>query len=513
MRALILFFAAWGGAALGASAIQCGDVVALRSVGREVVLPLEPGELIYHLNYIALVGTPLQLVLGTSQASGGRVVGGRLVGMTIGEDTPSLSLEIPGGERGPVGVSRVRLSPDGRFLAAMGGAILGGPLVAYDLKAKRIVFSRWSTRNPHTKYREIFRRDLRAALMGDPAAQFTMESVGLDVKGEVGRFRGMPREEQDALIDSATPLFDQLTAMLLGPASESLDENIPTLDADFSPDGTLFLADSLDNIAIRRVTDQGLVQRIHPDLSFREPLPPGGISRFFGGGKEIITFHRQGYVGLWDVATGQNAHLLRLDFEIDFETPMPVVVSPQADFFAVSGRHGNDDVTEIWTSMREARAPELTRVKRFSVANPRRNTGRNADAWDFGRYHAVAFARSSDFLVGAPDGSLSVYSSENYRVRLELKGGHSSPVLQTAFALDGKAAASLSADGGIALWPVDGRGKAVRLAWQGEGAPAHVTFSPDGGHLLVEVHHAPPGTRHIVYRAFLVDVRAVLDRP
>lgn len=486
-----------------ATLFNCGDSVILGTVAREASLPFQPGEMIFHPNELALVGTPLRIVAGTAISARGTVTGGRLLGIEVGATEPSLSLEIPGGNRGPIGVQAFRVSANGSLVAASGGHFAGGPLVVYDLTTNRLVFSKYSQRNSFTKYLDVIKREFVTALLGDDGAAGQLEMIGVVVSPEMREaYAQMGPERRAEFMSTVEPDLRALVGRVYGTLVVDRNEDIPTVGADFSPDGTLFLADSIDNVEIGRVTDRTTVQRLQPELGVGEPLPPSGVSRFFGGGKEVVTFHREGMTVLWDIATGQAAHVLKLGFEPDFSAARPVVVSPNADFFAVCGRTATDDITEVWTSDRSAARPQLTRVKQWKSPSP----GEDKDL-----YRAVAFASSGDFVVGDPDGTAVIYSAENYKPRAELKGAHAARVSVTAFATDGSATATLSpTDGTVGLWPANGKGKPIALKWEGPGTPAAVNFSPDGRHLLVEVREIKSG--QITFRAFVVDVRAVLDR-
>jgi WD40 repeat protein len=109
---------------------------------------------------------------------------------------------------------------------------------------------------------------------------------------------------------------------------------------------------------------------------------------------------------------------------------------------------------------------------------------RNLDGGHIQRIQSLAFSPNGDTLASADkEGAIQLWDLAHLGEHRALLG-HPTRIWSVAWSPDGARLASTGADGSVRIWRSDTRGDGVQLYPPLPGAVRHLTFSPDGKHLL-----------------------------
>ncbi|MCB0405079.1 MAG: WD40 repeat domain-containing protein, partial [Bdellovibrionales bacterium] len=471
---------------------------------------------------VEVAAAPIRLLVGTAitdRPLGGTVRGGRFLLSHFGNQQPEVELSIPGYDGGATSASVLVVSNDGRYAAVSGGSIFGGPAYFFDLQSTQYepFASRMETRNHYRTYRDLYWAQIHRGLAGDPHARFMLEQLG--GMGQLfDAIQGIHREYGELpppAVEQVDAMIKQIVEGMLGRPGADLgggyvskdeDEPIPTCSLDFSPNGTQYLADCADNLAIRDIVTGELDTRIYLTQSNGfSPLPIGGHSRFTNGGKHVVSYHRgyqeEALLALWDAEKGFACDQIEVDIAYDMYVPIDRAFarSPDARFFVLSGKSKAGFTTQVWTTNPNEWTHELLMVREFLSSSKEEGTE-----------PPVAFSASGTYAVGLSDGSVELYGADRNRLSKKFENGHARRVSAVALSTDGKLLVSLSAnESTLVLWSTTGEFEPIRL--KGDANTQYFRFvkflQDDDSQVLVESIN---GSRKELYLVDLFRMRAAL---
>ena len=212
------------------------------------------------------------------------------------------------------------------------------------------------------------------------------------------------------------------------------ETGVTPLSVDWSPDGKRLVSGTFEGPVL--IWDASTGKRIARwsgppmrgnGMGGRYPFAVYGVS-WSPDGSKILTTRYDGYIQIWDVASGQDTILRKTDSQ-----PNTVSWSPDGARFAVTDDAGNVD---IWNAATHAKTV-------------------TCDAKDSGGWaYAVKWSPDSKMLVvSRATGPVQVWDTQRGRLLKDLEG-HTAPVWGVAWSSDGLRIASGSDDGTVRFWGV-----------------------------------------------------------
>lgn len=477
----LAFFAcslAWGSPAT----LTCPHAILLGKHATEFALHLETGEMFLRPGALHVLATPLRVLAGTSTYNdrSKNIGGGRLLGFEIGGKQPFVAFEIPGGPNGPPGTSLMEVSRNGNFAVISPDIEKSGTFFFYDLKSEKITArsERYSDRSVAALGVE---RLLNFAAKGDKESQRELQMLNLPPNGTSG-------------VPTVEGILEHLETEV--GALSRIVEPAQIADLTFSSDENCLLVHTGNRISVYATPDRTLLSQFRPivDMGLLRPLPITAAARFLDQNRHIVTFHRGGVLALWESASGRFLDSTETGFDIEMRSSKRPVVSPSSEYFAVSNHPINLNTpfsTRIYRTERGEKGPVFKAVHTF----------RGAD---------IAFTDSSDFVEGGPQGVAYFYSMATGKKQSTLNMGVPEDIEVVAVTRDGNAAATLTGNDSLGLFPLNGKGRPALLKWSGSGTLASIQFSPDGKFLVAT--QLSETTKYSRHRAFLLEIDKVLGR-
>jgi WD40 repeat protein len=479
--AILVSFRAVGGD------LSCGQELALEGAAQRIRLAMEQDEefataVVPLPGRRVAVGTRI-LEPGRGTEQGRRIVGGRLLVHDIATDEPLVALETPTADGNPSSMSELASSPDGRFLAATGGYLFGGPVLTYETDpVVRRIRSVQVEVNRGEEAVEVWLALFEKASSGDEGALERLAVI--DRTGEIlETYRRAPEQMRDYLRMALVPPDEKPT-------------RIPAMGVDFHPNGRSYLINA--GIVSIRDSSTGRELRRHP---LTVPARLGVLDpphyKYLGGGDYIAGISR-GYLLLWDATTGEFLDAKRHEGELGFE---PVLIHTAADRTTLSVwmKTARGAVRQVWSAERNGERASLVKVAEAVAPS------------DSERYPAVALA--DDFRYALSDGGGAVGVYRGGQLVETIRGSDSRTVTSLALSRSGDWLAIVGQDAAgafLELWSLPGaRGIRLRAEPSAEGMNRRLhlpTFSSDGSWLSLSAYDYGPGMLDPSTTSYIVDV-------
>ncbi len=305
----------------------CSSIIPLEANATLLATQLLPGEIVssaFHMlprSRFAVGTAALQPYGGAGYVD---VVGGRFVIEDFLTGEVNLSLTAPGYDGKPTALRELTVSPDGRYVAATGGPIFGGPVLMYDTQELKLLHSEAEYRYDHDGYVAQMMQAIRLGMDGQSAYQNFWN--GLPGRDELAR---MYRLNRNAVAQWLITNFERTTGR------PSRAEMIPAIGVQFRSDSQSYLVNTGHSVSIRNSQDGAELNRItlYSDLAPPQIDPPS--SHFLGYGKFVCAISRH-FLTLWDASDGLYLDGIRAPGVIDESTSRFITTSPLGDFIAVS---------------------------------------------------------------------------------------------------------------------------------------------------------------------------------
>lgn len=470
-----------------AEELTCVQELAFEGFAREIHLALEKDEspsspVILLPGRRVAVGTS---VLGPADSSGGRsVTGGRLLVHDLAHDEPLVALETPTTEGKPTRMGEVVHSRDGRFLAATGGYLFGGPVLSFEMEPSvRFLRSVQVTVNRAEETLDRLLELLETAYQGSIEAKQTLSRFDYD-----GRLLRAYQQDPEST-------KSYLRELMLSQQEPS--EPIPAMGVDFHPNGGSYLInagvvsirDSLSGNELRR-------HALNPPSHIEILDPPHYY--FLGKGQFVVGVSRV-YLTLWDANTGTLLDVQRHDGEIGRDATF-IHLAPDRTTLSYWVKTPRGPTRQIWSTELQGEKTKLVKIAESVLPSDEKRAA-----------PAVALADNQTHALSGVDGVVEVFR-DGKKVST-IAGGPSRDVKDLALSKSADWLTIIGRDANgefLEVWALKNpRGVRLRLSPATDGRTRNLhspSFSLDGGWLGFSMFDVSADNRDWTTTPYAVDI-------
>ncbi len=457
-----------------ANALTCGQEVLFYDNSRELRFDSAPNE-VPNTSFFMIGGDRFVVGMNTTERNAShpelrfKVIKGRLVVQQIDEAQTLVSVHPPSMGGKPPHIGELHISPDGKYIAAIGATVYGGPVLMYETGAVELLHTTGEVKNSWDNVVYAFVELFSLASKGHPQAIEALKQVDPQGIG-MSHWKADPQAARNRLKDVA-------------PAQTGIpnqSEEVAVRGVQFHPSSQSYLANAGYHASIRDSRTGNEIQQIFLYSKFAPPQKYFSSTYFVDRGNVVAAINPEGTT-FWDVEDATYIGALNDPGKIGGLLE-PIVPAPSGQFLSAA--------YHMETGNRQRVLYGIHRDEQTHRPIPRVEKTYENDS-DAPTAPGIAFA-PNEYAVGLDGDRVEIHSATDHSLlwEFETKGNIAAHLMN--YSNDGRFLAVPTYEAhrqAVELWSIS---KRAGIRFTLEEKPFHqsianVSFSPDGSWLSLTV--------------------------